>query len=45
MAAIVTVHHPDITEEEREIRIERIKQAMIKFYLEVEKAKKAELED
>ncbi len=35
MGAIVTIHHPVLTEEEREIRIERIKQASVEFYKEM----------
>lgn len=39
MGAIVTIHHPILTEEEREIRIERIKQAAVEFYKEVQRCK------
>lgn len=35
MGAIVRIHHPILTEEEREIRIERIKQASVEFYKEM----------
>lgn len=37
MGAIVTIHHPILTEEEREIRIERIKQVAVEFYKEVQR--------
>ena len=39
MGAIVTIHHPILTEEERQIRIERIKQASVEFYKEVQQCK------
>lgn len=32
--AIVRVHHPDLTDEEREKREEQIKKALIEFYRE-----------
>lgn len=36
---IVRVHHPTLTEEERKIRIEKIKEALVEFYKEVYKEK------
>ena len=35
MGAIVRVHHPTLTQEEREFRIEKIKQAAKEIYREV----------
>ena len=32
--AIVRVHHPELTDEERELRVEEIKKALIEFYKE-----------
>lgn len=40
MGCIIRVHHPNITKEEREARIERIKQATIQMYKEVKKNEK-----
>lgn len=37
MGCIVRVHHPDLTPEERERRIEAIKQAIIEFHREVQR--------
>ena len=37
MGCIVRVHHPDLTEEEREKRIEEIKKALVEFYKECHK--------
>ena len=37
--AIVRVHHPDLTEEERKIRVEEIKKALVEFYKECNKGK------
>jgi hypothetical protein len=36
----VRVHHPDLTKEERKIREENIKKALIEFYKETIKEKK-----
>lgn len=38
--AIVRVHHPDLTEEERKKREEQIKEALIEFYKETHKEEK-----
>ena len=35
--AIVRVHHPKLTKEEREARVEEIKKALIEFYKECNK--------
>lgn len=37
MSAIVRVHHPALTPEEREFRIEKIKQAAKEIYREVKR--------
>ena len=37
MGAIVRVHHPTLTTEEREYRMEQIKKATIEFYKEVKR--------
>lgn len=37
MGCIVRVHHPNITEEERQARIEKIKEALVEFYKECHK--------
>lgn len=39
MAATVRVHHPKLTKEEKEIREENIKKALIEFYKETTKEK------
>lgn len=39
MRAIVTVHRPELTAEERAKRMEEIKQAAVRLVLETEKAK------
>jgi hypothetical protein len=38
--AIVRIHRPNLTEEERKNREERIKKAMVKVYKEMHKEKK-----
>lgn len=40
MGCTVRIHHPDLTAEEREKRVEKIKEALVCFYKEVEKEKK-----
>lgn len=40
MAGIIRIHHPNLTKEEREAQMEKIKQATIKFYREVKKNEK-----
>ena len=40
MNAIVTIHRPELTTEERAKRMEEIKQAAARLILETEKAKK-----
>ena len=40
MGAVVTVHRPDITPEERARRMEQLKEAVIRFHREVEHEKK-----
>lgn len=37
--AIVRVHHPDLTKEEKKIRVEEIKKALIEFYKECNNGK------
>lgn len=37
MSAVVRVHRPTLTAEERAYRMEQIKKATIKFYMEVQK--------
>jgi ribosome recycling factor len=37
MGCVIRVHHPSITSEEREQRMEKIKQATINYYKEIEK--------
>lgn len=37
MRGIIRVHHPTLTQEEREYRMEQLKQATIKFHKEVER--------
>ena len=32
--AIVRVHHPELTEDEKKLRVEEIKKALIEFYKE-----------
>lgn len=40
MGCIIRVHHPTLTKEERDIQMEKIKQATIQFYNEVRKSEK-----
>lgn len=40
MSAIVTIHRPELTAEERARRMKEIKQAAVRLVLETEKAKK-----
>ena len=35
--AIVRIHHPELTEEERNLRVEEIKKALVEFYKETHK--------
>lgn len=37
--AIVRVHHPDLTKEEKKLRVEEIKKALVEFYKECNKGK------
>lgn len=37
MGCVVRVHHPNLTKEEREARVEEIKKALIEFYKECNK--------
>ena len=37
--AIVRVNHPDLTKEEKKIRVEEIKKALIEFYKECNNGK------
>ena len=37
MGCVITVHHPNLTEQERKYRMEQIKQATINYYREVQK--------
>ncbi len=37
--AIVRVHHPDLTKEEKKLRVEEIKKALIEFYKECNNGK------
>lgn len=39
MSAIITIHRPELTAEERAKRMEEIKQAAMRLVLETEKAK------
>lgn len=39
MAGIIRIHHPTLTQEERDIRMEQIKQATIKFHREIQDEK------
>jgi hypothetical protein len=39
MGYVIKAHHPELTEEEREIRIENIKKALVEFYKQVIKEK------
>lgn len=41
MSAVITIHHPNLTEQERKYRMEQIKQATIQFHIEAEKTRKA----
>ena len=41
MGYVVRIHRPNITKEENKIREENIKRALIEFYKEVNKEKKA----
>lgn len=36
---IVRVHHPDLTKEEKKLRVEEIKKALIEFYKECNNGK------
>ena len=40
MAGVIRVHHPTLTEEERDIRMEQIKQATIQFHKEIQDERK-----
>ena len=40
MGAVVTIHRPKLTPEERAYRMEQIKQAVIRFHREVEHGKR-----
>lgn len=40
MGCVVRIHRPNLTEEERKIREENIKKALIEFYKETKKEKK-----
>ena len=40
MKGIVRIHHPILTEEERKIREEQIKKALIEFYKECKREEK-----
>ena len=44
MGATITIHHPNLTPEERSYRMEQIKQATIKFHKEVMKNEKTKLQ-
>lgn len=35
MGAVIKIHHPNLTPEERAYRMEKLKQAVIKFHREV----------
>lgn len=39
MGCVITIHHPNLTEQERRYRMEQIKQATIQFFIEEEKQK------
>ena len=39
MGCVVRVHHPDLTKEEKKLRVEEIKKALIEFYKECNKGK------
>ena len=39
MGCVITIHHPNLTEQERKYRMEQIKQATIQFFIEEEKQK------
>jgi hypothetical protein len=41
MGAIIRVHHPNLTPEEKAIRMEQIKEATIRFHKEVQKNEKS----
>lgn len=41
MGYTIRIHHPTLTEEERQARIENIKQAAIEFYREMQKQYKS----
>lgn len=41
MGAAIKIHHPNLTPEEREHRVEQIKNALIKFHREVKKNEKS----
>lgn len=43
-APIVTIIRPQLTDKEREIRMEELKRAVADFWVEVEKSKKTRLE-
>lgn len=40
MGCIVRIHHPNLTKEEKKIREEQIKKALIEFYKETTKENK-----
>lgn len=40
MAGVIRIHHPNLTKEEKESRMEQIKLATVKFYKEVQDDKK-----
>lgn len=41
MGCVITVHHPNLSEEEREYRVEQIKKRTIEYMNEVLHARKA----
>lgn len=43
MSAIITIHRPELTAEERAKRMKEIKQAAVRLVLETEKAKKRKI--
>lgn len=40
MVCVVRIHRPNLTEEERKVREEQIKKALIEFYKETHKGEK-----
>ena len=40
MAGVIKVHHPTLSKEERDIRMEQIKQATIQFHREIQDERK-----